>query len=162
MRTATIAIALALSLAACHKRRTPIIPPPPSQEEVSALSDLELRERLHLANGRCRNLIRYADRQDVDDCYNLIEHERSYGTIGGELARRHPGWSDRLLRSLRTGGGVTTGMTAAEVRMLLGDPDDMNITRLPNLTRYQLIYGEDLSSRRYVYIENDIVTAIQE
>ena len=69
------------------------------------------------------------------------------------LLRR--GWSaahvDRILA-----GRITIGMTAAMVREAWGDPERINTTHSATGTDEQWVYGDS-----YVYLHNNVVTAIQ-
>ncbi len=68
---------------------------------------------------------------------------------------KHPEWGDDVLAAV-TCHYVQIGMTPAQVRASWGDPEEVNRTILPGTVHEQWVYGNS-----YVYLEDGIVTAIQ-
>jgi len=55
-------------------------------------------------------------------------------------------------------GYVRLGMTSQQVKLSIGDPDDVNTSMYSSGTHEQWIYGKD-SDKTYYYFENGILTA---
>lgn len=75
------------------------------------------------------------------------------------LAEAHADWSDDALLSIAC-GGIGIGYTGEQVEASWGRPSDINRTVSASGTREQWVYGE--YSRRYVYLDDGVVTAIQD
>jgi hypothetical protein len=56
---------------------------------------------------------------------------------------------------------VWIGMTKDMLVESRGYPDDRNTTKTAGSLHEQWIYGKDISSRKYIYLDNRVVTAIQ-
>lgn len=90
---------------------------------------------------------------------NRIIEEREKNQRRSKFINDHPNISSKHKQQIRE-GVISIGMTEAMVRASWGDPNDINRTLRANYTREQWIYG--YSDRKYIYIENGILTTIQD
>lgn len=125
-------------------------------ERRTAAEEIQrLRRRRELARARSDSIAdanrrRSAERREAE--------ERAWQARVTELADRN-GWSPDM-RNLVLARQVAVGMDETMVRAAWGWPEDVNRTTTARGTREQWVYG-DIGSRRYVYFEDGVVTAIQ-
>ena len=106
--------------------------------------------------------------QIVDDLYKYHkewkpeEREKLIKDENYFTRRIHSAWGDQALDAIDR-KQIWIGMTKEQLHLSWGNPNYTNRTTLPNGLQEQCIYGSDsLLGRKYVYLDNGIVTSWQD
>jgi hypothetical protein len=106
-----------------------------------------------------------SDNELCSDYGNYRDSGWDYSAVLAEINKRHLIRDEA--RNAFLANQVAVGMTSLEAVCTWGDPDDINTTSTRYGTSHQLVYeeyhGQTLGSTfRYVYVEDGVVTAVQD
>ena len=88
---------------------------------------------------------------------NVVE-----GRPAGEAIVRAEAERDASVRIAKARGQLLPGMTVAELQQVMGSPMVVNTDRYKDSVRQQHVYRGDDGSRRYVTIQDGVVTGVQD
>lgn len=93
-------------------------------------------------------------------CDKLVAGRVEPGMSTEQIRIVHPNWEPEVCRAI-SGGSLVIGMTSEQVRLSWGEPDKINATTTAAGRREQWVY-ERRSADEYAYVENGVLTAVQE
>ena len=92
--------------------------------------------------------------QDCNDRHNRDDHV----ALGKRMAQIHSDWPKVLRMSLERGLPFAIGMSKGQLKLTMGEPDDINRTMTASTTKEQWIYR---FMSMYFYFTDDKLTAVQ-
>ena len=102
-----------------------------------------------------QDVARSLDAQLVDAQQKKAEQKKALSGTNWDTVRQDMDGRKQNFEAVRA------GMTAAQARGVLGDPDKVNRSRTATGESEQWIYRQGRNRSQYVYFRNDVVTTVQ-